>query len=81
VDAGGLAGHAPTLLVVAVPASFHSAQRSATIAAAQRHVNVANSVQLLDEPYAAFLDLLHRQPTGFKTSEEIRLHRRPKYTS
>lgn len=63
VDAGGLAGQgmqAP--LIVTVPASFHGAQRSATIAATQRHVHVENSVQLLDEPYAAFLDLLHQQP-------------------
>jgi molecular chaperone DnaK len=63
IDASGLAGkgmQAP--LLVAVPASFHGAQRTATIAATQRHVNFENSVQLLDEPYAAFLDLVHRQP-------------------
>jgi molecular chaperone DnaK len=68
VGAGGLTGQGmQPPLIVSVPASFHGAQRSATIAAAQRHVHVENGVELLDEPYAALLDLLHRQPESAPT--------------
>jgi molecular chaperone DnaK (HSP70) len=45
--------------VVTVPASFHGAQRMATLAAAS---TALGNTRLLDEPYAAFLDLLFRQP-------------------
>lgn len=48
--------------VVTVPASFQGAQRTATIAAMNHHTSAPDRVKLLDEPYAAFLDLLHRQP-------------------
>ncbi|MBS0382339.1 MAG: Hsp70 family protein, partial [Proteobacteria bacterium] len=49
-------------LVITVPASFHAAQRRATLEAAWRHLSSPDRVALLDEPYAAFLDLLHRRP-------------------
>ena len=50
-----------TPLVITVPASFHGAQRNATLEAAHTLVDDAQ-VSLLDEPYAAFLDLLFQQP-------------------
>lgn len=49
-------------LVITVPASFHGAQRSATLEAADRVFGGSQEVRLLDEPYAAVLDLLHRDP-------------------
>lgn len=50
-------------LVVTVPAAFHGAQRTATIEAAGLGVgDYWQEVRLLDEPYAAVLDLLHRDP-------------------
>lgn len=49
-------------LVITVPASFHGAQRSATLEAADRVFGGGQEVRLLDEPYAAVLDLLHRDP-------------------
>lgn len=52
-------------LVVTVPASFHGAQRLATVHAANRAFQLKPSeqkVRLLDEPYAAFLDLRFRAP-------------------
>ncbi|MBS0557737.1 MAG: Hsp70 family protein [Proteobacteria bacterium] len=48
-------------VVVTVPASFHGAQRTATLEAATDLVG-EDTVRLLDEPYAAFLDMLFRQP-------------------
>ena len=63
ITEGGLLGKGHQKpLVVTVPASFHGAQRTATVAAAQRHLADPDAACLLDEPYAAFLDLLHRQP-------------------
>lgn len=47
-------------LVITVPASFHGAQRSATLDAAALVFDEVQDVRLLDEPYAAVLDLLHR---------------------
>lgn len=50
-------------LVVTVPASFHGAQRLATVSAAEKAFDLrsqSGKVRLLDEPYAAFLDLLWR---------------------
>jgi|CXWL01.1.fsa_nt_gi molecular chaperone DnaK (HSP70) len=55
--------NAPAPLVVTVPASFHGAQRTATVRAAESAFSVG-SVRLLDEPYAAFLDLKWRQPAA-----------------
>ncbi len=49
-------------LVITVPASFHGAQRSATLEAAALVFDDDQDVRLLDEPYAAVLDLLHRDP-------------------
>lgn len=48
-------------LVITVPASFHGAQRNATLEAAHSLIDDPQ-VTLLDEPYAAFLDLLFQQP-------------------
>ena len=51
--------------VVTVPASFHGAQRLATVHAAERAFDVGgvkNAIRLLDEPYAAFVDLKFRCP-------------------
>ncbi len=57
-------GNRPTAdpVVVTVPASFHGAQRTATLAAARQAFGNDRDVLLLDEPYAAVLDLLHRDP-------------------
>jgi len=63
VDALGRDPEPP--LVVTVPASFHGAQRSATVVAAESAFELephSGDVRLLDEPYAAFLDLLWRTP-------------------
>lgn len=49
-------------LVITVPASFHGAQRSATLEAAALALGSSHKACLLDEPYAAVLDLLHRDP-------------------
>lgn len=49
-------------LVITVPASFHGAQRNATLEAAYSILGEEARVTLLDEPYAAFLDLLFQQP-------------------
>lgn len=49
-------------LVITVPASFHGAQRSATLEAAAMALDECLEVRLMDEPYAAVLDLLHRDP-------------------
>jgi tetratricopeptide (TPR) repeat protein len=52
-------------VVVAVPASFHAAQREATVHAAERaHAfeHDRGKVRLVDEPYAAFVDLKFREP-------------------
>lgn len=52
-------------LVVTVPASFHAAQREATVWAAEKAFyrgRATHSVRLLDEPYAAFADLKYREP-------------------
>lgn len=64
-------------LVVGCPASFHAAQREATLAAAGHALDEnfpagedesllvsPTQIQLIDEPYAAFLDLLFREPGG-----------------
>lgn len=63
--------------VLACPASFHAAQRRATIIAAERAFGdyidsdfeveseddeLDSNIRLLDEPYAAFIDLLYREP-------------------
>ncbi|HET6546620.1 MAG TPA: Hsp70 family protein [Rhodanobacteraceae bacterium] len=51
--------------VVTVPASFHGAQRQATLHAAEDAFDVParnGSMRLLDEPYAAFIDLKFRAP-------------------
>ena len=50
--------------VVTVPASFQGPQRSATLAAASSLSPDRDAVKLLEEPYAAFLDLLHRHPAS-----------------
>ncbi|MBK9494698.1 MAG: tetratricopeptide repeat protein [Xanthomonadales bacterium] len=53
----------PEYWVITVPASFHGAQRTATLeAAARSQWSVDAEVSLLDEPYAAMLDLLFRRP-------------------
>lgn len=52
---------APAPTVVTVPASFHGAQRTATLRAGEQAFG-AGAVRLLDEPYAAFLDLKWRHP-------------------
>ena len=63
MDASGLDGEpVADPLVVTVPASFHGAQRSATLQAADAVFDRCRDVRLLDEPYAAVLDLLHRDP-------------------
>lgn len=52
-------------VVVTVPASFHGAQRQATVRATRHAFQFdqrAGRVRLLDEPYAAFLDLKLREP-------------------
>ncbi|MGE4070190.1 MAG: Hsp70 family protein [Lysobacterales bacterium] len=49
-------------MVITVPASFHGAQRTATLDAAALVLGEYQDVRLLDEPYAAVLDLLHRDP-------------------
>lgn len=49
-------------MVITVPASFHGAQRTATLDAASLVFDEHQEVRLLDEPYAAVLDLLHRDP-------------------
>lgn len=52
-------------LVVTVPASFHAAQREATVWASEKafyRKRSTHSVRLLDEPYAAFADLKYREP-------------------
>lgn len=49
-------------VVITVPASFHGAQRNATLQAAQQALGDSVEAVLLDEPYAAMLDLLHRCP-------------------
>ncbi len=52
-------------VVVTVPASFHAAQREATVWAAEKafyRKRTTHSVRLLDEPYAAFADLKYREP-------------------
>ena len=49
-------------MVITVPASFHGAQRTATRDAASLVFDEYQEVRLLDEPYAAVLDLLHRDP-------------------
>lgn len=57
-----VARRAQSPAVVAVPASFHGAQRSATIAAACAAFEARNpdDIRLIDEPYAAFVDLKFR---------------------
>jgi len=59
-----VAKDATSSAVVAVPASFHGAQRHATIKAALTAfaANAVNSIRLIDEPYAAFVDLKFRCP-------------------
>jgi molecular chaperone DnaK (HSP70) len=52
-------------LVVTVPASFHGAQRTATLEAANAALG-EDTACLLDEPYAAFLDVLFRKPDAAK---------------
>jgi molecular chaperone DnaK len=52
-------------VVVTVPASFHGAQRLATIRAVENAFETgerSGKVRLLDEPYAAFVDLKFREP-------------------
>lgn len=49
-------------VVIGVPASFHGAQRRATLEAARAAFGVDRQISLLDEPYAAMLDLLHGMP-------------------
>lgn len=49
-------------VVITVPASFQGAQRRATLEAARRILGADRPVRLLDEPCAAFLDLLARDP-------------------
>jgi len=51
--------------VVTVPASFHGAQRLATVRAAEKAFDAngaKDTIRLLDEPYAAFVDLKFRSP-------------------
>ncbi len=63
MEASGLDGEpVADPLVITVPASFHGAQRSATLEAADEAFAGCQEVRLLDEPYAAVLDLLHRDP-------------------
>lgn len=59
-----VAGKAKLPVVLAVPASFHGAQRTATMCAAVKPfaAKCARDVRLLDEPYAAFVDLKFRSP-------------------
>ena len=49
-------------VVITVPASFHGAQRRATLEAADTGLETVSDVRLLDEPYAVMLDLLFRSP-------------------
>lgn len=49
-------------VVIGVPASFHGAQRRATLEAARAAFGDNRQISLLDEPYAAMLDLLHGMP-------------------
>lgn len=56
----GIRGDIEPPLVVTVPASFHGAQRTATLEAAQVALG-DGAACLLDEPYAAFLDVLFRK--------------------
>jgi hypothetical protein len=62
VDASDLQDEVEEPVVITVPASFHGAQRTATLEAADLGMPDVCEVQLLDEPYAVMLDLLHRQP-------------------
>jgi molecular chaperone DnaK (HSP70) len=63
MEASGLDGEAVAdPVVITVPASFHGAQRTATLDAADEAFAGCHDVRLLDEPYAAVLDLLHRDP-------------------
>lgn len=59
-----IAKNAKLPVVLAVPASFHGAQRYATLCAAVRPfaAKSASDVRLIDEPYAAFVDLKFRSP-------------------
>lgn len=62
---GRLPGRVLKPVVVTVPASFHAAQREATLWAAEKafgRTRSMGSVRLLDEPYAAFADLKYREP-------------------
>lgn len=53
----------PAQVVITVPASFHGAQRTATVDAAHgRPWSDEAEISLLDEPYAVMLDLLFRRP-------------------
>lgn len=58
----------PAHWVITVPASFHGAQRTATLEAARRHAwaRREGALTLLDEPYAALLDLMHRRPVSLR---------------
>lgn len=51
-------------IVIGVPASFHGAQRHATVRAglAAFEAESPAAVRLIDEPYAAFVDLVFRNP-------------------
>lgn len=52
-------------VVVTVPASFHGVQRLATMVSTERAFELgekSGQVRLLDEPYAAFVDLKYREP-------------------
>ncbi|HWG09924.1 MAG TPA: Hsp70 family protein [Rhodanobacteraceae bacterium] len=62
---GRLPGLVLAPVVVTVPASFHAAQREATVYAAEKafeQSRESHAVRLLDEPYAAFADLKFREP-------------------
>lgn len=62
---GRLPGRVLAPVVVTVPASFHAAQREATVWATERAFEKSRAnraVRLLDEPYAAFADLKFREP-------------------
>jgi molecular chaperone DnaK len=64
-DAAAASAKSP--LVVTVPASFHGSQRLATVQAAEAGFGLTKkkqTVRLLDEPYAAFLDLTLRAPAS-----------------
>ena len=51
-------------IVITVPASFQGAQRRATVEAARRALGDSRVIRLLDEPCAAFLDLMQRDSPG-----------------